>query len=110
MEGVRDIYSELHPVFLVSQYVGLAPYTYNFQVSQPLAVLTGSAMLLTLCTTGWVMSREPTGETFSLILERGQILLLGITAVTAFTKSLLNASALAELAKRAGTGGRPPAQ
>ncbi|KAF6212701.1 hypothetical protein GE061_013227 [Apolygus lucorum] len=100
MEGVRDIYSELHPVFLVSQFLGLAPYTYHYQVSQGFSVVTGVMMLLTLGTSGWVMTREAGDQnTFSLILDRGQILLLGITTITALAKSLLNASALADLAK-----------
>lgn len=100
MESTRDIYRELQPVFFASKFVGLAPYTRTFQLSQIDSFITSTLVLSTLVITGIITTLRPGDETtFSLILERGQVILLGLSAIVSLIGALLNADHLAGLAR-----------
>lgn len=100
MQGIKDIYRELRPVFFISKLIGLAPYNYHLQLSEITCSITFVMILLTSAATGFlVVAPFHEQNTFSLILDRGQTLLLGFTTITALAKSPMNAASLTNLGR-----------
>ncbi|BET01248.1 Hypothetical protein NTJ_14064 [Nesidiocoris tenuis] len=99
----KDIFWELHPVFFLSRFVGLSPYTKRFKISCVWISVTIFYLILTLSDSTLIMiAMEKVNTTFilspySLILERVQLLLVTITMTTSLFLAITNAKSLAEL-------------
>lgn len=100
MFDLKDIYWEVRPVFLVSKFVGLSPYTKRFKLSPFFVAVTIVYLLWTFLDSAVIMiAINDVNGTFqmsqySLYLERFQLLMVGSTMIVSMILSIANAKPL----------------
>uniref|UniRef100_A0A146LU20 Gustatory receptor n=3 Tax=Lygus hesperus TaxID=30085 RepID=A0A146LU20_LYGHE len=92
----KDIYWEVHPVFFVSRFLGMSPYTRRFKLSLICTTVTVLYILWTASNSTYIfILMHKLNSTFklspySLILERVQTSIVTIVMIMSFCLSIAN--------------------